>query len=134
MTGISIEDECGGEIAAFFDDFNAAFATFDGGRIALKFTVPFLAHGSGGISTVLHSTADVARYFQKYLDDYRARGCVQCGYSELQVTMLGKESAIATVRWSLFDSAMSTVVSWCESYLLAVGAGMPTAFATIDHA
>jgi hypothetical protein len=123
-----------GHIAAFFDDFNAAFATFDGHRVAAKFAFPCLTHSRDGASRVFHDQDELARYFQAYLDDYCATGCVLCQYSELQVVSLGEEVAVASVCWSLLDSAMATVVSWRESYLLTLGSGLPTAFATIDHA
>jgi hypothetical protein len=122
------------EIAAFFDDFNAAFATFDGSRVAAKFSLPMLARNSEGVSKVFHSQPELARYFQGHLDEYRAMSCVRCQYSELSVTALGSTAALVTVRWSLLDSAMATAVSWRESYLLNTGSGAATAFATIDHA
>lgn len=127
-------DEMQGKIAAFFDDFNAAFATFDGERVAAKFAFPCLTRGGDGASRIFHDPDELARYFQAYLDEYRATGCVRCQYSELQVTRLGEEVAVASVCWSLLDSAMATVVSWRESYLLNTGSGATTAFATIDHA
>lgn len=123
-----------GEIAAFFDDFNEAFATFDGHRVATKFSLPFLARSSDGSSKVFSHQEELTSYFHQFLDDYRARGCVSCRYQELQVTALGEAVALASVRWLLFNSAMTEVMGWRESYLLSIGSGAATAFATIDHA
>lgn len=121
-------------IAKFFDDFNEVFTTFDGKRVAAKFSFPCLARSSAGVSRVFHNQDVLAHYFQDYLDDYRAKGCVRCRYSELEVTKLGVTAVLASVRWSLLDTAMAEVLSWRESYLLSVEAGDATAFATIDHA
>lgn len=122
------------KIAAFFDDFNDAFATFDGTRVATKFSFPFLARSSDGLSQVFYNSYELSRYFQQFLDGYHAQGCIRCQYSELQVTGLGETVALASVCWSLQDSAMATVQSWRESYLLNVEASEALAFATIDHA
>lgn len=120
-------------ITVFFEDFNDAFATFDGNRVATKFSFPFLARGSDGISRVFDNQTELAHYFHEHLVDYRAKGCVRCEYSELQVTELGETTALASVRWSLRDHAMAEVLTWRESYLLNMGSGAATAFATIDY-
>lgn len=128
-----VESEAYRAIVGFFDDFNEAFKTFDGDRVASKFSFPFLARQGDGRTSVYSDRPQLARYFQNYLDDYREQGCVACRYDELQIVMLGVETAVASVCWTLLDASMATVLSWHESYLLAVGSGMPTAFATIDH-
>jgi hypothetical protein len=126
-------DEIHQRVVSFFDDFNAAFLTFDGDRVAAKFSLPFLARNSDGLSTIFDNRADVARYFQTYLDEYQAKDCRQCRYSELQVVVLGKGAAVASVRWSLLNDAKAAVLDWRESYLLSIDPDMPMAFATIDH-
>lgn len=126
-------DEIHRKIMSFFDDFNDAFATFDGRRVASKFSFPFLARNSEGTSTVFSNEAELSQYFQKYLNAYRQQGCVVCRYADLRVVMLGQETAVASVCWSLLDAAGATVTSWHESYMLSIGAEVPTAFASIDQ-
>ncbi len=127
-------DETTRKITFFFDDFTVAFATFDGSRVASKFTFPYLARDRDGNSTVFHDQAALANYFQRYLDTYRDTGCVQCQYSELHIQELGKEAAMASVCWTLRDVAKATVLQWHESYVLNTALSVPLAFASIDHA
>ncbi len=120
-------------IVAYFDDFVDAFRTFSGDRIAAKFAVPYLVKGEAGKSQVFDSQAQVSRYFQGYLDEYRSLGCSQCHYGNLAVTWLGSECALASVEWRLLDSSGGAVIAWSESYLLSVIDQQVLAFASIDH-
>ena len=120
-------------ISEYFDDFVDAFATYSGERVAAKFTVPYMVRGEWGNSKLFETFSDVSRYFQSYLDEYRATGCSRCRYSNLDVKWLGSESALASVDWSLLDQADVPVISWSESYLLAVLGDQALAYASIDH-
>ncbi|MFE8073475.1 hypothetical protein QQM79_20655 [Marinobacteraceae bacterium S3BR75-40.1] len=121
------------KIKEYFDDFVDAFATYDGDRVAGKFTVPYMVKGELGESKIFHSLPEVSQHFQKYLDEYKAKGCRKCQYSNLDVKWLGSESAIASVDWSLLDQADNPVISWSESYLLSVLGDKAQAYATVDH-
>ena len=121
------------DIRKFFDDFVEAYATFCGERVASKFRMPFMAISEGNISKLFTTHEELAKYFQAYLDDYKAKGCVSCSYSDLQVIQLGMESAIASVSWHLCDDSENELIGWRESYLLCVGGSKPLAYVTIDH-
>lgn len=120
-------------IREYFDDFVDAFATNDGDRVARKFTVPYVVRGASGESRIFRSLPEVSQYFQSYLDDYQAKGCCKCQYSNLDVKWLGSESAIASVDWSLLDQSDDPVLSWSESYLLSVLGEQALTYATVDH-
>jgi len=121
-------------IKAFFEDFVAAFSSFDGHRVAKKFTLPYLAKGQGDSCIVFDSGSQLAAYFQSYLDDYHSQGCRECRYSNLAVNWLGAECAVASVTWNLVDTSGVSVTSWSESYMLSFVGGTARAFATVDHA
>lgn len=120
-------------IKEYFDDFLDAFATYDGDRVAAKFTVPYMVKGEAGETKVFQSMPDVSQHFQAYLDEYKAKGCTKCQYSNLDVMWLGSESAIASVNWSLLDHIDALVLSWSESYLLSATGNQALAYATVDH-
>jgi hypothetical protein len=117
----------------YFDDFIAAFSTFNGERVATKFIVPYLAQGASGERTLFTTVSELGEYFQQYLDEYQRKGIVQCRYANLEVKWLGTESAVASVTWSLLDAAGSLIMSWSESYVLAITKEQALAFASVDH-
>ena len=120
-------------IKEFFEDFIAAFSSFDGGRVATKFMLPYVAKGPGDACNVFGSEPELAEYFQSYLDEYHTQGCRECRYLNLAVTWLGSECAVASVTWNLVDASGVSVTSWSESYMLAFANGKALAFATVDH-
>ena len=121
-------------VKEYFDDFVDAFATFDGERIATKFTIPYLVRETACTSRIFDSIAHVSRHFQSYLDEYKEKGCTECRYSNLDIKCLGSESVLASVDWTLLNHSGSTVMAWTESYLLSLNGKQATAFASIDHA
>lgn len=119
-------------VTAFFDDFVTVFASFDGARVAAKFSVPCLARGSS--SRVFGTEKELAEYFQTHLDHFYAQGCRSCRYAHLDMHWLGSECVVASVRWTLTDAEGADIASWSESYLLTFAGGRALAFATVDHA
>jgi len=120
-------------IKEFFEDFVTAFSSFDGGLVATKFSLPYMAKGPGDSCNVFSLRSQLAEYFQSYLDEYHSQGCRECRYSNLSVNWLGSESVVATVTWNLVDASSVSVTSWSESYMLAFANGSALAFATVDH-
>jgi len=120
-------------IKEFFDDFVAAFSSFDGERVATKFSLPYMAKGPGSSCTVFDSRSALAEYFQSYLDEYHSQGCRECRYSNFSVNWLGSESVVASVTWDLVDASGVSVTSWSESYMLTFASGSAFAFVTVDH-
>lgn len=120
------------QIARFFDDFVAAFASFDGTRIAERYLSPYLAqHVDGG--EVFASHGETSVYFQKVLDDYHGRGCRSCRYGDLRVVALGSRNALASVSWELLDGQQRSLGGWRESYNLALADDRLMIFASTDH-
>ncbi|MAM87870.1 MAG: hypothetical protein CME36_11250 [unclassified Hahellaceae] len=120
-------------IREYFDDFQEAFASFDGSRVAAKFSLPFMAKSLDGSCTIFDTRDRLSAYFQAFLDEYGSKGCHECRYSELDLNWLGLESALATVSWSLLGDSGEPVMAWTESYLLSIVEDLVLAFATIDH-
>lgn len=120
------------QITHFFDDFVAAFTSFDGQRIAERYLAPYLAqHAEGG--EVFASRAETSAYFQKVLDDYHARGCRSCRYTDLKVVPMGSRCALASVSWELLDGERQSLGGWRESYNLALVGERLLIFASTDH-
>jgi hypothetical protein len=120
-------------IKEFFEDFVTAFSSFDGARVATKFSLPYMAKGPGDVCNVFESRPQLAAYFQSHLDEYHSQGCRECRYSNLSLNWLGSESVVATVTWNLVDVSGVSVTSWSESYVLAFAKDSALAFATVDH-
>ncbi|WP_296936868.1 hypothetical protein [uncultured Marinobacter sp.] len=70
----------------FSDDFMDAFSTYSCNRVAQKFVTPYLVVGEAGESQVFHSFPEISRYLQAFLDDYEAKGCKRCHYTNLAVS------------------------------------------------
>jgi hypothetical protein len=112
------------EITAFFDDFVAAFHTFDGARVATRYGVPGIAlRGDGSIQTV-QSRAEVERFFQAAVDGYRRDGCRGIRFTDLDVVPMGERSALGTVTWELLREDGTVLRRWRQSYnLVRIDAG-----------
>ncbi|ABM20000.1 hypothetical protein Maqu_2926 [Marinobacter nauticus VT8] len=120
-------------VKEFFDNFVATFSSFDGDRVATKFSLPCMAKGPGEACYVFDSRSALAEYFQSYLDEYYSQGCRECHYSNLSLHWLGSESVVASVTWHLTDTSGASVISWSEAYMLTFVNGRAFAFATVDH-
>jgi len=88
---------------AFFDEFDRAFATFNGAVVAARYAAPYLAVRSDGSSECFVTNDAIAAYFQRLLDHYRRQGCRTCRHRDLRVVEAGSAAAFATVTWRLSD-------------------------------
>lgn len=122
------------EATEFFDNFVAAFTTFDGEVVARLFSHPYLAVDQHGNQSVLDCTKDTARYFQNYLDEYKSSGSESCSYKDLEVVPIGKLGALASVTWTLRNAEGVKISSWRESYCVLRKSGQISAYASVDHA
>ena len=119
---------------AFFDEFVAAFTSFDGALIAQRYRVPFMAMHADGRIDCLNSAAEIAQYLQGFLDHYQAAGACACGYQALEVVEVGAGCVLATLTWQLFDHQGALVSTWRESYNLSCADEDMHIFVSIDHA
>lgn len=104
-------------VDAFFEKFDAAFASFSGAIVAARYAEPYLACRADGGSTALARREDTARYFQDVLDDSARLGVRTCRHRDVAVVDVGAGHHLGTVTWDLLDGVGQTVVSWRESYL-----------------
>ncbi len=102
----------------FFDEFDAAFVTFDGDVIARRYAEPYLACRADGSSETFHSCAAIGRYFDHIVKGYYQIGVRSCTHRDVEITDVGERHTLATVTWELRDDAGATVITWRESYLL----------------
>ncbi len=120
-------------VAAFFDGFVAAFATFDAARVAALYRLPVVAMQADGTVQCFATRADLERAFQAYLDGYRRDGASTCRWRDLDVAPIGGQAALATVTWDVLDAAGAQIRSWRESYNLVRTESGWRAMASIDH-
>jgi len=121
-------------IEDFFERFVAAFAMFDGTKVTELFATPGVALRRDGSLVSLATRDDVLRYYQAALDGYREGGCTSCRWSDLELTKLGKNSALAAVTWTLLRQDGPDLASWRQSYCLASSLSGPKVFASATHA
>jgi hypothetical protein len=118
----------------FFDDFDAAFATFDGAVIAQRYSAPYLAIRADGSAECFATPQAVAGYFQGVVDGYRRQGCRSCRHRDQAVCEVGGAAVFATVTWELLDAGGGVRASWRESYNLVLAGSRLLACASMDHA
>ncbi len=122
------------ELLAFFDDFVAAFAHFDGALIAQRYAAPYMVIAASGPVRVFSDSTQIAAYFQYVVDGYRHQGCRRCRYSQLEAMALGNSSCVASLSWELLDERGQVLSGWRESYNLArLAEGLRIRVST-DHA
>jgi hypothetical protein len=118
---------------AFFDAFVVAVSSFDGEEIARRYRAPYLAVQADGFAKCFAAEEEIARYFQNVVDDYHARGCRSCAWSDLAVAPIGRQGALATVTWQLLHEDRSVMACWRESYNLLRVEGEWRIVASTDH-
>lgn len=119
---------------AFLDAFVAAFATFDGARVADLFAAPYLALSSKGELVLLPTRADVERYYQAALDSYQRNACRSARWSELDVAPMGSRAMLVTATWELLDGEGQVRRRWRQSYSLQLAPERAAVFASASHA
>jgi hypothetical protein len=129
MSSLEVESRA----RAFFDEFVEAFRSFNGNTIAERYLTPYLAFHTYGSAQVFMSSAEVASYFQRIVDEYHAKGCRLCRYKDLAVVPLGKECALSTVTWEILAEDLSVISAWRESYNLCLVEGRFLVFTSTDH-
>ena len=120
-------------VAAFFDEFDEAFASFDGAVVAARYSAPYLAVRADGSSESFATGNDIAVYFQAILDDYHRLGCRTCRHRDLEVVPVGSAAVFATVRWELLAADAAVVTTWRESYGLVARGDKLAATVSMDH-
>lgn len=123
-----------GAVHRFFEDFDAAFASFDGAVIALRYAEPYLACRADGSSETLPDAATTGQYFDRIVTGYHELGVRSCTHRDLEITDVGGRHTLATVTWDLLDDGGVAVVTWRESYLLVDEAGELLVRTSIDFA
>jgi hypothetical protein len=114
----------------FFDEFVEAFVSFNGAKIAERYTTPYLAFHANGRSEVFSSSQHIGQYFQRVVDGYYEKGVRSCSFKNLEV---GSESAFATVTWKLHDADGAVQFAWRESYNLWLQGTQCLVFSSTDH-
>ena len=122
------------EAKEFFDQFVAAFGTFDGNVVARLFSHPYVAIDQHGNQKVLICDRETATYFQGYLDNYKSRGSESCCYEDLEVVPMGSLAALISVTWTLKNAEGVGIESWRESYCVLRKGGQLRASVSVDHA
>lgn len=121
------------ELGHFFAAFCADVSHFDGSLIAQRYMAPYTALNAEGALQVLTTQADIAQYFQGFLDQYRAQGCRTCHAQDLQAVSLGQLSALVSVTWQLLSEDQRVVSQWRESYNLTRTPQGLRIYASTDH-
>jgi ketosteroid isomerase-like protein len=106
-----------GEVRAFLESYNKAFASIDGARIAALYHSPCVTlRGDGSIHCL--SSNDLAAFFQNVADTYHREGYRDGRFKMLDVVPIGGRSALVTVDWGLLRGDGSVIRGWRQSYNL----------------
>jgi hypothetical protein len=112
------------EVQAFFDQYNEAFASIDGNRIASLYHAPTITVRGDGSIHCLRSDEELARFFQGVADTYQRDGYRSSTIHDFEVVAIGQRSALATLTWKMLRGDGSLIRQWRQSYnvvLLAEG-------------
>lgn len=105
-------------LEAFFTDYNTAFRTIEGRRIAPFYHAPCLTLRGDGSFLLLRERQDIENFFQKVADTYKSDGYSDGAFSNFSATPLGGRSALATMDWELRRHDGSPIRQWRQSYNL----------------
>jgi len=111
------------EVRGFFQEYNNAFASIDGGRIAALYYMPTVTMRADGSIHCLQSREELARFFQNVADTYHREGYRDGRFKILEVISIGGRSALATLDWELLRGDGSVIRGWRQSYNLVRSGG-----------
>lgn len=104
------------EIRTFLEEYNTAFASIDGGRIAALYHMPTVTMRGDGSIHCLQSREELARFFQGVADTYYQDGYRGGRFKNLEVVPIGGRSALATLDWEMQRGDGSVIREWRQSY------------------
>ena len=81
------------ELTAFFDQYNKAFASIDGNRIAAFYNFPTITVRGDGSIHCLHSDQELAGFFQGVAETYQRDGYEGGTMHDVEVVAIGERSA-----------------------------------------
>ena len=121
------------DIARFFERYAQRYMAFDVDTVTGMYEKPFLAVREG---RPIHLTDDdaVREHLSGLMAAYRDAGAAEAAIADLQVTRLGRTSALATVQWQARAADGSVLREFATSYqLLDDGAGGWRILAYVYH-
>lgn len=121
------------DLHVFFQDFCRDFSSFDGQKIAERYTTPYLSLNADGVLSAFLNSTEIANYFQDYLNQYQKQGCYKCCYDCLSFVLLGQHSVMVSVTWQLYSQTEQLLSSWRESYNLRHSPHGLLVYASTDH-
>lgn len=104
------------EIRTFLEEYNTAFASIDGKRIAALYHMPTVTMRGDGSIHCLQSREELARFFQGVADTYYKDGYRGGRFKNLEVVPIGGRSALATLDWEMQRGDGSVIREWRQSY------------------
>jgi len=104
------------DLNSFFEQYNEAFASIDGRRIAALYHVPTVTMRADGSIHCLQSGEELARFFQGVAETYRRDGYRKGRFRNLEAVPIGGRSALATMDWELLRDDDSVIRAWRQSY------------------
>lgn len=106
------------QVRGFFEEYNKAFASIDGSRIAALYSAPTVTVRADSSIHCLQSREELARFFQNVADTYHREGYRNGRFKNLEVISIGGRSALATMEWELLRQDGSVIRGWRQSYNL----------------
>jgi len=106
------------EIQSFFNQYNEAFASVDGNRIASLYHAPTITVRGDGSIHCLRSHEELARFFQGVADTYHREGSRSSTMHDTEVVPVGQRSALTTMTWKMLRADGSLMRQWRQSYNL----------------
>jgi hypothetical protein len=106
------------EIQAFFNQYNEAFASVDGNRIASLYHAPTITVRGDGSIHCLRSHEELARFFQGVVETYHREDLRSSTMHDTEVVPIGQRSALTTMTWKALRADGSLARQWRQSYNL----------------
>lgn len=109
------------EARVFLEEYQRAFDSFDGNRIAELYHVPCVTMRGDGSIHCLQSRGELERFFQDVVDTYHSQGYRSGRFNDLVAVSIGTRSMFVTVEWELNREDGSVLRRWRQSYNLVRG-------------
>lgn len=121
------------EVEAFFDAYVAAFNSLRGHDIGLLYGIPsVLLRGDRSVHG-FHDRPAMESTLGQLARGYRADGCADWRWLNLEVVPIGSASVLASVTWQMLRDDDSVLRSWRHSYnLLRTEMGLRILAATFN--